>query len=143
MNESHYMFTYWLMGTFFDDLETLTLSVGIVRSFESIGSCLAFGIGAAKVKPMVNLIISFVMFAITIPATSWAVYLVPERPTAVVELEVFRRIAAWSLIGVGIKDHRDVNRVVEATLDRGIYFDGKHSNLIFGRTRSVVAWISL
>ena len=58
--------------------------------------------------------------------------------TAVVDLEVFRRIAAWSLIGVGIKDHRDVNRVVEATLDRGIDFDGKHSNLILGRTRGKI-----
>ena len=54
--------------------------------------------------------------------------------TAVVDLEVFRRIAAWSLIGVGIKDHQDVNRVVEATLDRGIEFDGRHSKLVLGRT---------
>ncbi len=81
MNESHYMFTYWLMGTFFNDLESLTLGVGIVRSFESIGSCLAFGIGAAQVSPMVNLIIAFVMFFITIPFTSVAVFLVPERPS--------------------------------------------------------------
>ncbi len=80
MNESHYMFTYWLMGTFFNDLETLTLGVGVIRSFESIGSCLAFGIGAAQVSPMVNLIIAFVMFFITLPFTSWAVFLVPERP---------------------------------------------------------------
>ena len=80
MNESHYMFVYWIIGTFYDDLETLTLAVGIVRSFESVGSCLSFGIGAAQVAPMVNLIIAFVMFCITIPATSWAVFLVPERP---------------------------------------------------------------
>lgn len=58
--------------------------------------------------------------------------------TAVVDLEVFRRIAAWSLIGVGIKDHRDVNRVVEATLDRGIEFDDKHSKLVLGRTRGKI-----
>ncbi|KAF4822725.1 UNC93-like protein [Colletotrichum siamense] len=80
MNESHYMFVYWIMGTFFDDIETLTLGVGLVRSFESIGSCLAFGIGAVKVSPMVNLVIAFVMFVICVPATSWAVFLVPERP---------------------------------------------------------------
>ncbi|KAH8887175.1 MFS general substrate transporter [Thozetella sp. PMI_491] len=80
MNESHYMFTYWLMGTFFDDLETLTLGVGIIRSFESIGSCLAFGIGAAQVTPMVNLAIAFAMFGLTLPFTSWAVFLVPVRP---------------------------------------------------------------
>ena len=83
MNESHYMFVYWIIGTFYDDLETLTLAVGIVRSFESVGSCLSFGIGAAQVAPMVNLIIAFVMFCVTIPATSWAVFLVPERPVNV------------------------------------------------------------
>lgn len=87
MNESHYMFVYWIVGTFFDDIETLTLSVGIIRSFESVGSCLAFGIGAAKVSPMVNLIIAYVMFFITIPATTYATFLVPERPTVVKLLE--------------------------------------------------------
>ncbi|KAL2213560.1 MFS general substrate transporter [Sarocladium strictum] len=79
-NESHYMFVYWIAGAFFDDLETLTLAVGIIRSFESIGSCLSFGIGAARVDPMINLIIGFVVFCITIPATTWVVFLVPERP---------------------------------------------------------------
>ncbi|KAH6634757.1 major facilitator superfamily domain-containing protein [Chaetomium sp. MPI-SDFR-AT-0129] len=80
LNESHYMFMYWIVGAFFDDLETLTLAVSLVRTFESIGSCISFGIGAASVSPMVNLIISFAMFGITIPATSWVVFMVPERP---------------------------------------------------------------
>ncbi|KAF7557308.1 hypothetical protein G7Z17_g839 [Cylindrodendrum hubeiense] len=79
-NESHYMFVYWIVGTFFDDIETLTLAVGLIRSFESIGSCLSYGVGAAKVKGMVNLILAFVMFFITIPSTTLAVLLVPERP---------------------------------------------------------------
>lgn len=74
-NESSYMFVYWIAGAFFDDLETLTLAVGIIRSFQSIGSCLSFGIGAAQVKPIVNLGISFAMFAITIPATSYVVFM--------------------------------------------------------------------
>lgn len=87
MNESHYMFVYWIIGAFFDDLETLTLGVGIVRSFESVGSCLSFGIGAAQVKPMVNLIIAFAMFAVTIPATTYVVFLVPERPVNNTKLE--------------------------------------------------------
>ncbi|RYN36921.1 hypothetical protein AA0113_g2622 [Alternaria arborescens] len=80
MNESHYMFVYWILGAFFDDIETLTLAVGLLRSFESVGSCLAFGIGAAKIEPMANLIVAFVMFAITIPSTFAATFLVPERP---------------------------------------------------------------
>ncbi|KAL6354956.1 hypothetical protein LRP88_12314 [Fusarium phalaenopsidis] len=81
MNESHYMFVYWILGTFFDDVETLTLAVGLVRSFESLGSCLAFGVGAAKVAPLTNLIVAFVMFCISLPSTSFAVFLVPERPS--------------------------------------------------------------
>lgn len=81
MNESHYMFVYWILGTFFEDIETLTLAVGLLRSFESVGSCLSFGIGAAKIKPMINLIVSFVIFAFTIPSTFAATWLVPERPT--------------------------------------------------------------
>jgi len=74
------MFVYWLVGAFFDDIETLTLAVSLVRTFESIGSSVAFGIGAASVSPMVNLIIAFAMFGFTIPATSAVVFMVPERP---------------------------------------------------------------
>lgn len=80
MNESHYMFVYWIIGAFNNDLETLTLTVGIVRSFESIGSCLAYGIGAAKIPAMTNLIVAFVMFAICIPTTTALTFLVPEHP---------------------------------------------------------------
>lgn len=80
LNESHYMYMYWIVGTFFDDIETLTLAVSLVRTFESIGSSVSFGIGAAKVSPMVNLVIAFVMFGFTIPATSVVVFMVPERP---------------------------------------------------------------
>lgn len=74
------MFTYWLIGAFFDDIETLSLAVGLIRSFESLGYCIAYGIGASAVSPMVNLGIAFAMFSITIPATSKLVFLVPERP---------------------------------------------------------------
>jgi hypothetical protein len=74
------MFVYWIVGAFFDDIETLTLAVSLVRTFESIGSSVSFGIGAAAVSPMVNLIISFAMFGLTIPATSLVVFMVPERP---------------------------------------------------------------
>ncbi|KAH6855962.1 hypothetical protein B0I37DRAFT_424763 [Chaetomium sp. MPI-CAGE-AT-0009] len=80
LNESHYMYVYWLVGAFFDDMETLTLAVSLVRTFESIGSSVSFGIGAAAVSPMVNLVISFAMFGLTIPATSLVVFMVPERP---------------------------------------------------------------
>lgn len=74
------MFVYWIVGAFFNDIETLTLAVSLVRTFESIGSSVSFGIGAAAVSPMVNLVISFAMFGLTIPATSLVVFMVPERP---------------------------------------------------------------
>lgn len=81
MNESHYMFVYWIIGTFNNDIETLTLTVGIVRSFESLGSAVAFGLGAANgVSPMANLLVAFVMFVICIPTTSLVVFEVPEHP---------------------------------------------------------------
>ncbi len=80
MNESHYMFVYWILGTFFDDIETITLAVGIVRSFESVGSAVSYGVGAIKIKPMTNLIVSFAMFGVTIPTTTFVTFLVPERP---------------------------------------------------------------
>jgi hypothetical protein len=81
MNESNYMFVYWIIGAFNNDLETLTLTVGIVRSFESVGSALSFGVGAAHgVSPMANLIVSFVMFAICIIPTLLVVLEVPEHP---------------------------------------------------------------
>jgi hypothetical protein len=81
MNESHYMFVYWIVGTFNNDLETLTLTVGIVRSFESVGSAVSFGLGAAHgISPLANLLVAFVMFIICIPTTSLVVFEVPEHP---------------------------------------------------------------
>lgn len=57
------------------------MTVGIVRSFESVGLAVAFGLGAAKgVKPMTNMIVTFVMFAICIPMTTLVVFEVPEHP---------------------------------------------------------------
>ncbi|KAK4148556.1 hypothetical protein C8A00DRAFT_19629 [Chaetomidium leptoderma] len=79
-NESHYMYVYSLVGAFFDDIETLTLAVSLVRTFESVGSSVSFGIGAAAVSPMVNLVIEFAMSGLTIPATSCVVFMVLERP---------------------------------------------------------------
>lgn len=75
------MFVYWLIGAFNNDLETLTLTVGLVRSFESVGSAVSYGLGAASgVAPMTNLIVAFVMFVICIPTTSLVVFEVPKHP---------------------------------------------------------------
>ncbi|KAL5343003.1 major facilitator superfamily domain-containing protein [Aspergillus crustosus] len=78
MNESHYIFVYWLLGHFDKDVETLSLTVGLMRTFESLGATLAFAAGSAQTTPMVQLIISFVMFAVAIPPTMMVTWLVPE-----------------------------------------------------------------
>jgi hypothetical protein len=80
MNESHYMFVYWIVGTYYNDVSTLTLTVSIFRSFESIGSTLANGIGALHIKPMTNLIVAFALFVSAIPTTVLVTFLVPNHP---------------------------------------------------------------
>lgn len=113
LNESHYMFVYWIVGAFFDDIETLTLAVSIVRTFESVGSCISFGIGAAKVPPMVNLVISFAMFGFTIPATSAVVFMVPERPIDLRKVEA-GGISEGETGSVGASEDSDEKRAVKA-----------------------------
>jgi hypothetical protein len=80
MNESHYMIVYWIVGTYYNDVSTLTLTVSILRSFESIGSTLANGIGALHIKPMTNLIVAFALFVSAIPTTVLVTFLVPNHP---------------------------------------------------------------
>ena len=83
LNESHYMLVYWILGAFFDDIEILTLAVGIVRSFESVGSAVSYGIGAVKsIHPITNLIVAFALFGASLVPTTMAVFLVPERPAS-------------------------------------------------------------
>ncbi|KAL3460216.1 hypothetical protein BJX64DRAFT_278685 [Aspergillus heterothallicus] len=69
MNESHYVFVYWLLGSLYEDPETINLAVGWMRTFESLGSALAFAVGSSRISPMKNLIVSFVLFVVAIPPT--------------------------------------------------------------------------
>ena len=81
MNESHYVFVYWMLGTFNNELETLTLSAGIMRAFESAGSAISFALGAtSRVSPMTNLVVALVVYLICIPSTSLFVLELPEYP---------------------------------------------------------------
>ncbi|OJD26447.1 hypothetical protein ACJ73_02178 [Blastomyces percursus] len=79
MNKSHYMFVSCIVGTFTNNLENITWTVAIIRSFESAGSAISYGIGAAKTTPMVNLIVSFVIFGLTVIPTSLVAFMVPEN----------------------------------------------------------------
>jgi hypothetical protein len=53
MNESHYIFVYWLLDHFDEAVETVSLTVGLMRTFESLDPALAFAAGSAKTTPMV------------------------------------------------------------------------------------------
>ncbi|KAL3441965.1 major facilitator superfamily domain-containing protein [Aspergillus insuetus] len=79
VNESHYVFVYWLLGSLHEDLETINLAVGLMRTFESLGSTLSFAMGSARISPMKNLIVSFVLFVVAIPPTIAVTSLVPEH----------------------------------------------------------------
>jgi hypothetical protein len=79
-NDSHFMFIYWRIGVSFDDLETLTLAVGIMPSFESIASCVSFCIVAAQVPPIVILFLFILKFiAAALDTTLSFVLSVAER----------------------------------------------------------------
>jgi hypothetical protein len=79
MNESHNVFVYWILGTFNNKLEALTLSVGMMRTFEYAGSAISSALGAtSRVSPMTNLVVSLVVYFICIPSTSLLVLEVPE-----------------------------------------------------------------
>jgi hypothetical protein len=100
MNESHYLFVYWIIRTFNNNIATLTLTVGIVRSFESAGSAVSFGLGSAHgVPPLANLLVAFVIFITCVPATSLVVFKAPEHPAGKENLteESSKTIAAGKL----------------------------------------------
>jgi hypothetical protein len=81
MNESQYVFVNWMLGTFNNELETLTLSVGIMRAFESAGSAISFALGAtSRVSTMTNLVVALVVYLICLPSTSLPAFEVPEHP---------------------------------------------------------------
>jgi hypothetical protein len=50
MNESSIVLVFWLVGTFDADIRTITLSVGILMAFESLGSTISNGLGAARIS---------------------------------------------------------------------------------------------
>ncbi|GJC83979.1 UNC93-like protein [Colletotrichum liriopes] len=77
---------YWTLGTFDVEADTIALSMGVLRSGESLGSALAYAVGSVRsASLMTNLIISVVVFYVGAPATTWAALLVKERLPAELE----------------------------------------------------------
>lgn len=69
------VWTYWMLGLFNDDLDTLAYGSGISRSAESIGFAAAYGIGSNNnISLMTNLAISFAVFAASVPITCYVAW---------------------------------------------------------------------
>lgn len=112
LNESYYMFVYWIVGVFFDDIEILMLVVSIVWMFESVGFCILFGIGVVKVLFMVNFVILFVMFGFIILVMLVVVFMVLERLIDLCKVEV-GGILEGEIGSVGVSEDFDEKRVVK------------------------------
>lgn len=52
----------------------LARTTGILRSWESLGSTIAYAVGAAGVSNTKQLVLGFVLWGLTVPFTLWAVY---------------------------------------------------------------------
>jgi hypothetical protein len=69
-------YIYWFLGAKKGTQENGEVSrmTGIMRSWESVGSAIAYGIGASSVSNRNQLIIAFVLWLLTIPPTLMVVF---------------------------------------------------------------------
>jgi hypothetical protein len=75
---------YWILGTYDADVDTLSLTTGLLRSCESLGSSFSYAVGAvSSATLMTNLIVAAVTFFVSVPTTTWAAWLVPDEPETV------------------------------------------------------------
>lgn len=74
--EAMQTYIYWLLGAKKGTQKNGEVSrmTGIMRSWESIGSAIAYGIGASSVSNMNQMIIAFALWVFTIPPTLMVVF---------------------------------------------------------------------
>ncbi|KAE8387392.1 hypothetical protein BDV23DRAFT_174747 [Aspergillus alliaceus] len=78
-SQASVVWTYWILGTYDIHVDVLAYTTGILRSVESLGFAIAFGIGASEnVSLMANLVVAFVVFWMSVPFTTYASCLVNE-----------------------------------------------------------------
>ena len=77
--EFQLVYVYWLIGTYPQADGTMPRFVGILRTFESIGSSLSYGVGATKWAPLNQGILSFALWVACLLPTSLAVIRVPKE----------------------------------------------------------------
>ncbi|GME26037.1 MFS general substrate transporter [Neofusicoccum parvum] len=71
---------YWALGSFDTEADAIALSMGVLRSGESLGQAFAYAVGSVRsASLMTNLIVAVVTFYAAAPFTTWAAYLVQDR----------------------------------------------------------------
>ncbi|PCG95692.1 Major facilitator superfamily domain, general substrate transporter [Penicillium occitanis (nom. inval.)] len=69
------VWTYWILGTYDNQVNKLAYSTATLRSAESLGFAISYGIGATpRISLMTNLIVSCVVFWIGVPFTTYAAW---------------------------------------------------------------------
>lgn len=73
------VWTYWILGTYDSHVDTLAYTTALLRSAESLGFAIAYGIGSSsRTSLMTNLVVSFVVFWISVPCTTYVAWKVQE-----------------------------------------------------------------
>lgn len=71
---------FWALGTFDVEADSVSLSMGLLRAGESLGSALSYAVGATRdTSLMANLIISVAIFYVSAPFTTWSSHLIQDR----------------------------------------------------------------
>ena len=77
--EAQIAYVYWLVGTYHHADGTLERTVGVLRTCESIGSCLSYVVGATRWPFLNQAILSFALWLFCLIPTTFAVWLVPHH----------------------------------------------------------------
>lgn len=77
--EAQLAYVYWLVGTYHHVDGTLERTVGVLRTFESVGSCFSYVVGATHWPFLNQAILSFSLWAACLIPTTLAVRLVPHH----------------------------------------------------------------
>lgn len=65
---------YWVIGAYHFQPSEVAYISGLIRSFESLGQCLAFVVGTVNSNDMVNLAVSAGVFFISIPSVTYIAF---------------------------------------------------------------------
>lgn len=105
-------YLYWLMGEIraegVQDKGGVARTTGILRSWESIGSTIAYAVGAVGVSNMNQMILGSVLWGVTVPFTLCAIY--GNRGTAYTDETSSEEDSSASLGGIEVSKHAIVVR---------------------------------